>query len=264
MKTKPVIQKAEILRFSAAHCINEKDKLEKRLPRDILATFGAYNLNDFLETGRYSLSPKKIILHEDWNPKTTQYDGDMSLLEFEKGRIIYNDFVQPICLWDSESKPPVLEGTVTGWGKSEHPTRYHENIPKLVEVLTHNNAQCLPGETTLAGLSSHRTFCADNKKGSGVCFGDSGGSLFINLRGIFYLRGIVSSSSTIVINNQTKCDVAKSAVYTDVPQFTDWIEKKTGILLAHAKQDGPLQVAAESKLIFNSSLFDVSIFRRFL
>lgn len=199
----------------AAHCILQKDKVEALLPRDILVFFGAHILSNPLEPERYSLSPKAIILHDDWNSKTAQYDGDMALLEFEQNSIKFNNFVQPICLLFSENAASVTEGIVTGWGKSEDPTRYSENVPKLVRVTIYTNDECLPGETTLASLSSHRTFCAGHNKGSGVCFGDSGGGLVIEIGGIFHLKGIVSSSQ----DTGRECDVSKNAVYTDVYKF---------------------------------------------
>lgn len=182
-------------------------------------------MSNYLEAGRYSLSPKKITLHDDWNPRTTQFDGDLALLEFEKGSIHFNEFVQPVCLWSSETKPNLAEGTVAGWGKSEDPTKAHEDIPKLVRVSILNNAQCLPGEDTLASISSQRTFCAGLKNGSGVCSGDSGGGLFIKMNDVYFLKGIVSSS----LIKDEMCVVTKSAVYTNVFEYMDWISKKIGI-----------------------------------
>lgn len=209
----------------AAHCISSKHSLEVLLPRDVLAIFGAHVLSNQFESGRFSLSPKKIILHDDWNPFTTQFDGDISLLEFERRSITFNDYVQPICLSNSEEKLSVNEATVTGWGKSEDPFRIHENVPKLVKVSILDNSQCLPGENTLAAISSYRTFCAGLRNGSGVCSGDSGGGLFAKVDDVFILKGIVSSS---LIKDET-CVVTKSAVYTNILAFMDWLAKKTGM-----------------------------------
>lgn len=184
-------------------------------------------MSDHLETGRYSLSPINIILHENWNPRSTQYDGDISLLEFEAGQILFNAFVQPICILNSSKLPVIREGIVSGWGKSEDRTKTHENEPKLIKVIASSNDQCLPGERSLAEHSSHRTFCAGHKEGAGVCFGDSGGGLFFKVDEIFYLKGIVSSSATK--NHDTECDVSKNAIYTDVFKYTEWIKSKTGL-----------------------------------
>lgn len=190
--------------------------------RNVLAIFGAHDLSDPYEPSRYSLSPKRIHIHNEWNHRTREYDADLSLLEFEVGSILFNFFVQPICIWESESEPAITEGTVTGWGKSEDPANIHENIPKLIKVQIQHNDKCLPRNGDLADISSERTFCGLGN-GSGVCEGDSGGGLFIETNGVNFLKGIVSSS---LLKNDT-CDVASNAIYTDVPKFMDWIKKIT-------------------------------------
>lgn len=189
----------------------------------MLALFGAHDLTNSVETGRYVLSPKRIFVHEEWNPETTQYNADLSLLEFEERGIRYNDFVQPICLWALENDPAGTEGFVTGWGKSEDKTRFHENVPKFVKAPIQSNEDCFLEAKALVDLSSKRTFCAGLRNGSGVCFGDSGGGLFLKVN-VYYLRGIVSSS----LIDDGGCDVSRNAIYTNVLKFKDWITKTTG------------------------------------
>lgn len=177
-------------------------------------------MNNCYETGRYALSPRKIIIHDEWNPYFKEYDADISLLEFEEGSIFFNSFVQPICQWDSQVEPTVTEGFVIGWGKSEDPGKVHENIPKLIKILVQTNEQCLPKHGALAELSSERTFCGGVTDGSGVCLGDSGGGLFIKIDDIYHLRGIVSAS----LMKDGVCDVSNNAVYGNVLKFKDWIQ----------------------------------------
>lgn len=193
-------------------------------PRDVLAFFGAHDLRHYFETGRFYLSPKNIFTHDNWNPRTTKYNSDLSLLEFEPNSIHFNDYVQPICLWYDEDEPPVTEGLVAGWGKSEDATSNHENLPKLVKALIQTNEECFLEEKALIDISSLDTFCAGLRNGSGVCFGDSGGGLFIKVDGIFYLKGIVSSSLT----TEGGCDVSRNAIYTNVLKFLNFIAEKTG------------------------------------
>lgn len=190
------------------------------MPRDILAIFGAHDLSNLFEAGRFQLSPKKIRLHDDWNPMTAEYDADLSLLEFEDS-IPLNRFVQPICL--SENDPAVTEGVVVGWGKSEDETKDHENIPKLVKALIQTNEDCFftEGQKHHLDVSSRRTFCAGLRNGSGICHGDSGGGLFIKVNGVHFLKGIVSSSP---VNTDGGCDVSINAIYTNVQKFKDWIK----------------------------------------
>lgn len=165
------------------------------------------------------LSPKEIYIHDKWNPGTTQYDADLSLLEFEERGIHFNDFVQPICLWDLKDDLQMTDGIVTGWGRSEDTQKLHENVPKLVQAPIQSNEDCFLDEGRLLDLSSRRTFCAGLRNGSGVCQGDSGGGLFIEADDAFHLRGIVSSS----LMKADGCDVTKNAIFTNVLKFKDWI-----------------------------------------
>lgn len=210
------------MNFAAAHCINEKGSHEILLPRDVLAFFGAHDLTDLYETGRFALSPKEIFIHDNWNPGTTHYDADLSLLKFEKGSIHLNDYVQPICLWNSENEPTETEGDVVGWGKSEDPLKKHEDVAKLVKVVIQTNEKCFLSEKALLELSSLQTFCAGLRNGSGVCQGDSGGGFSIKINNINYLKGIVSSS----LMNGKDCDVSKDSVYTNVLKYHPWIDEK--------------------------------------
>lgn len=166
-------------------------------------------------------------MNNKWNPETTEYDSDLALLAFEQKSIHFNEFVQPICLWNFPYEPTVSEGLVAGWGKSEDPTKKYENVPRLVKALIQTNEQCFLDERALVELSSLRTFCAGLRNGSGVCHGDSGGGLIIKVDGISYLKGIVSSS----LIKDGGCDVSRNAIYSNIPKYSDWIGKITGISL---------------------------------
>lgn len=186
----------------------------------MMAFFGAHNLSNNLEPGRYTLFPKNIIIHELWNYGTIQYDSDLALLEFEKGSIHFSHYVQPVCFRNTHSVQTGMEGIVPGWGQSENTERKHEDIPKHVRVLVQKNEECLPGENDLARLSSTKTFCAGLVNGSGVCVGDSGGGLYIIIDGVYHLKGIVSSA----LLNDFGCNVFKNAIYTNIVKFRQWIE----------------------------------------
>lgn len=169
------------------------------------------------------LSPKKIFIHDDWNHIRPSYDADISLLEFDEGEIHFNNYIRPICLWQSLFVPPVIEAIITGWGKSEDPTTAHENKPRMIKVRMQTNEKCFLDTKALVDLASSRTICAGLRSDSGVCRGDSGGGLFVMIDDVYYLRGIVSSS--LVKDND--CDVSKDAIYTNVMMFGEWIAEIT-------------------------------------
>lgn len=215
--------------FAAANCILHKGSTEKLLLYHILAIFGAHDLDSPYETGRLALSPKKATIHNDWNPYVENFDADISLLEFKEGQININfAYINPICIWNDSETPLPSGGVVLGWGRSENENKIHENVPKLHRIP--NMLYCFSEKRGILDLSSRRTFCAGlrNNSGtggnnSGVCHGYSGSGLVIEIHGIYYLKGLVSST----LIKESSCETSKPFVYTDVWQFMDWIQEKT-------------------------------------
>lgn len=183
---------------------------------------GVHDLAQLIDRKKLVLRPKSIIVHEDWDVNDVKYDADLALLEFEEGKIIFSPYIQPICYWTSTEDPEAHEGTIAGWGRSHNLSKPHEEIPRSTTVKIEGNVDCFYKFKDLLPLSSNRTFCAGLQNGTGVCTGDSGGGLFINIGGINYLRGIVSA----VLMKDSTCDVYMNAVYTDVLKFTEWITEK--------------------------------------
>jgi secreted trypsin-like serine protease len=150
-------------------------------------------------------------MHSDWNPQVQSFDGDISLYELEQ-TIQFTNYIQPICWWQSTVDPQANFGIVVGYGRSENEARIHENKPKMIQVPIQSQESCFLREPSLAKLSSNRTFCGGRGDGTGVCSGDSGGGLVVNVNGVFYLRGIVSSS----LIKDFSCDVSNYAVFTNI------------------------------------------------
>lgn len=210
---------------AAAHCILDKgSRSEALLPRDALIILGAHDLDQKFEAGRETVPPIRIFIHPDWNPQILSFDGDISLLELEQS-VQFTVYIQPICWWQSPSDPPVTSGTVVGYGKSENDAKIHENKPKVIQLPIHSQESCFLSEPSLVKLSSTRTFCAGSGDGKGVCSGDSGGGLVVKVNGVFYLRGVVSSS----LIKDYACDVGNYAVFTNVLKYKEWILLKLGI-----------------------------------
>lgn len=138
--------------------------------------------------------------------------------------IIFNEFIQPICLIPPESSiESITNGMVVGYGKSEDQTKLHENIPKFLEILIHKNEDCFLKNYLFAKLSSLRTFCGGDGKDKGVCNGDSGGGLIVLYNNTYYIRGIISAS--LLTNHPNGCDVDNYSIFTNVVKFYDWINE---------------------------------------
>ena len=177
-------------------------------------------MSDLFQTGTLSGSPSNIFIHPDWNPFTKRYDADIAAL-FMEDEIPYNKYIYPVCLPQFEMG--AKEGYVTGWGESEDKSKVHENLPKQIKTPIHANEDCFLESVEFSKISSKRTFCGGARNTTGPCRGDSGGGLYIRNGNIFYLKGIVSASLTILGH----CDVTKFALYTNVVKFYHWIEEPT-------------------------------------
>lgn len=202
----------------AAHCIQDK-------PRDILAFFGLDSFrpsNPDLDVGSMAIRPVRITIHSDWDPMADSYDADISLLKFEEGKIMFTQFIIPICIWDSIEDQPKKNGVIIGWRKCRDCETEDKYIPKLTRVTIQDNDHCFLEHSKLVKIASSRTFCSSSRNGSGFCDADGEG-LFIKVDGIYYLRGI---ASTISIRKEN-CDNVIHVVNTNINKFTDWIKHET-------------------------------------
>ncbi|XP_070489969.1 uncharacterized protein [Chironomus tepperi] len=243
--------------LTAAHCIFDKSYSRPLLPRDITVLVGVHNLNDNLETERVLKAVQTIVLHPDWNPKTESFDADIAVFVLGE-KIIFTKYIQPICLIDPSSFITTINsGVVVGYGKSEDPTKVHENIPKILTFPLHKNDQCFLRNKYLSRISSPRTFCGGEGRGLGVCSGDSGSGLVVFYGNTYYLRGIVSSG---LFTSRNQCDVNTYSVFTDVLPYTDWISSVTS---SSAYNDSATRPSLMSIGLFrypsNASLDDVKL-----
>lgn len=187
--------------------------------------FGAHNLNDTHEVDRIMLRPEKIVLHEDWDPTASSYDANISLLKFEEGKINLNSYyINPICIWDSIDYPIAEHDTIVGWGWSEYYSKPHENLPKMTYTVIENFQECLFNYTRISIIGSRRTLCGVSVEGFHPCFGDTGAGLFVEIDGIYYLKGIISAGAVDLFG---ECEPQRYSVFTDINKFTDWIKTKT-------------------------------------
>ncbi len=68
--------------------------------------------------------------------------------------------------------------------------------------------------------------------GTSVCNGDSGGSMTFEDGGVYFIRGIVSATPTI-LNTTTQlsmCNSMEYAIFTDVAQHLPWIRDTATII----------------------------------
>lgn len=131
---------------------------------------GEYDLDDDHEIFSTTSEISEISLHPDWKPSTINYDADIAILSL-KSEIIFNTYVQPICLPESDAKIFDIRGVVSGYGLSESSNGIHENRPRHVEIPSVSQETCLFTDHRLVRVSSQRMFCA-GEIGKNPCKGE--------------------------------------------------------------------------------------------
>lgn len=203
----------------------------------VVALIGAHDIDDPYEIERVAKTLSDVIVHEEWNPLAERYDADIAILILET-KVQFTTYIQPVCLGSSETPLLVEDAIVAGWGKSND-KRNFEPIPKYIKIRIQNNEDCFLAESELAKISSKRTLCAGSSNGAGVCLGDSGGGLFVNDGGYFYLQGIVSASQISTLGDS--CTITTNAVYTKVLEFKSWIQEYLNL-------EGEVDLGVEEKV----------------
>ncbi|KAL7034193.1 hypothetical protein ACKWTF_007889 [Chironomus riparius] len=113
------------------------------------------------------------------------------------------------------------EGIVAGWGLTSNGTT--SDVPMFVTLPVVDDGDCLRSDDAFIKITSSSTFCVGDGSGRSPCNGDSGGAFAVknDADSKYYFRGIVSSG---VRGIKYTCDNTKFAIFTDVAQYTDWIQ----------------------------------------
>lgn len=211
---------------TAAHCTI--DIIEKRrIPADRLyIKVGITNL-DAPDRHVQQHNIDRIIRHEGYNEDT--FEDDIALLKLYTD-IEYNSFVQPICLWQGDTKLSAIVskvGHIVGWGLDENyglPKNLNEATMPIV-----SKKECIESDRDHYSkfYFDPKTFCAGYRNGTQAAPGDSGGGLFLRIGQHWVLRGIVSNTKSDP--NNLKVDAASFVVFTDASFYVDWIREHVSI-----------------------------------
>jgi secreted trypsin-like serine protease len=220
--------------FSAAHCIEDKQRREEevKLPKDVVAWIGKHNLREENEEGSVAHEVEQLIVHEDWKHEEDDFDADIALLVLvSEVDLTQQNFVRIVCLPTASQGGVTGDGSVVGFGISERSIadgERHDSTPNELTLPAVTQAQCTKDDRLFL-LSSNRTFCAGFvNQGKAVCKGDSGGGFYQLDRSTrrYSLTGIVSASP---YDPMEPCNTNSYSVFTDVSKFVGWIQKKMEI-----------------------------------
>lgn len=199
----------------AAHCMHPKFDKRTKQPNELRLAFGFNDLKDNLQPGRVIKPVSKVKIHEGWNSNTERYNDDIAVLYLEND-IIFSRFISPICI--SESIGSVNEGFIAGLGKNAGSNSSHENILSKIKVKFYERADCYEKVEGYSNIGSKNTFCAGTSDAN-ICSGDSGNGFMVQINGIFFLKGLLSSSQSDI----TGCSAENMAIYTDVSKYVNFI-----------------------------------------
>ncbi|XP_059754669.1 testisin-like [Balaenoptera ricei] len=201
--------------LSAAHCFqNNRDPYEWSVQfGELSATPSIWNLQAYYN--RYNV--EQIFLSPRYLGSASY---DIALLKLSSS-ITYTKYIQPICLMASSSEfENRTDCWVTGWGDIEEdqalpsPYTLQEVQVGIINTTMCNHLFSLPdfrrdiwGDMVCAG---------DPQGGKDSCFGDSGGPLTCEMKGLWYQVGIVSWGVGCGRPN-------RPGVYTNISAHYKWI-----------------------------------------
>ena len=189
--------------LTAAHCIEGQSSLQVML--------GAHTLSNNNESSRQVIDVSEIIAYPMYSTDTL--DGDIALLKLSKPATL-NDRVQTISLLQNEAAAGT-PATVTGWGAIGENDETSDTLREVIVPLV-SRTMC---NRAYQGDITNNMICAGTGQADkDSCYGDSGGPLVVSDGGDGWLQaGVVSWGDGCAVKDSY-------GVYTNVTQFTDWVQ----------------------------------------
>jgi secreted trypsin-like serine protease len=218
-----------LILFVAAHCFQVKYTFDgdKKAPQEVTVWVGRHNLDKANESRAVEHEVWDLILHEDWDYTSNDFDADIALIVLETEVDLKKRFtVGVVCLPAASQAEVSGIGIIAGWGaskRSEANQEPHDSTPNELELPAVTKAECVEADYRLDILLTDRNFCAGFvNQNKSACVGDSGGGFvqYDKSTKAYSITGIVSSS---LKDNVGSCRIDLYSVFTDVTKFTDWI-----------------------------------------
>ncbi|XP_041784058.1 uncharacterized protein LOC121599956 [Anopheles merus] len=211
-----IIDESTIL--TASHCVYTQSGVISisRVSVDV----GRIYLN---ESSEYTQTHRvrEIIVHPGFSKNSIV--NDIALIKLITN-ITINKYVQPVCLWTMDSNQELIvgkNGTIVGFGYNEQDILSDQLKQALIGV--EDTFSCIADDRGVFG--THLTsdmFCGKGRKGVSACNGDSGGGMFFEIGGKWFVRGLVSFTPARL--STALCDPLKNTAYTDVAKYLEWIK----------------------------------------
>ncbi|RWS26971.1 Proclotting enzyme-like protein [Leptotrombidium deliense] len=191
--------------LTAAHCVHSLK------PQELKVILGVHNLVKATAEDKYAVS--KIVAHEKYIEKDSQYNDDIALLKLEKPlKFSYN--LLPICQPKKDMIKFEHNLNAIGWGQLQPDS--DEMAQKLQEIYLPEVPREKCGKIWEQDLGDNRLCVGEEMKN--VCKGDDGGPLMYSVNSIWHQVGITSFSGPI-------CGDKYPGVFTRVSYYIDWIQE---------------------------------------
>lgn len=156
-----------------------------------------------------------------WNPADLRIlKDDIAVLILTKS-VQFSDYIKPVCL--STTLSNLNSGMVAGWFWKDYYNYYDKprsNTKRhVIEIPWVNKRDC---HTDHVEGKWDKTFCAGSRNVS-VCVEDSGSGLFVMLNDKFYLRGIISTSTSSQRVNKG-CYGFYFVLFTDATKYINFLK----------------------------------------
>ncbi|XP_017058134.2 uncharacterized protein LOC108099270 [Drosophila ficusphila] len=221
--------------LTAAHCVQGEGVRDRRGLKHVrLGEFNVKTEPDCIEEPNYlscadaalNIGYERIHVHPEYKEVSNYKHNDIAIIRL-KHPVSFTHFVMPICLPNKSEPLTLREGqmfSVSGWGRTDLFNKYFINIHSPIKlklripfVSNENCTKILEGFGVRLGP---KQICAGGEFAKDTCAGDSGGPLmyFDRQHSRWVAYGVVSYGFT-------QCGMAgKPAVYTNVAEYSDWIE----------------------------------------
>lgn len=207
--------------LTAAHCIFHQVTGYQQNVRNLVVDAGAHDLSQLQHRQRHSV--KAIHRFDNFTRESHRYD--IAVLELDS-EVEFNQYVQPACVLLEKDLTDMV-GSVVGWGRTEFDAT--SSILREAELPVIDLLTCLNSDRDVFGQTLDRgMLCAGYTNGTGLCNGDSGGGLFIEINGAWYLGGIASFTKARH-EDETLCQTKGYSVFTKVYEYLPWIRNTTNL-----------------------------------
>ncbi|XP_052738764.1 serine protease gd-like isoform X1 [Bicyclus anynana] len=205
--------------ITAAHCMQRESTYTAI--NNLVVRAGVYNLEDWNDDDiTVTRSLAAAAIHDAYNASTLA--NDILVLTLAKS-VPISAHIRPACLWSGNTNLKMVVGklgVVAGWGANEMGSG-GKGEPRMVEMPIVSLETCRSSREEFHRLTSSKTLCAGDHSGAGPCLGDSGGGLYIQDKGRWRIRGVVSLS--LRAEGDAICNLDDYIVFTDTAQYLPWI-----------------------------------------